>query len=145
MKSRRELLLERMRELVAEVGDGDGIPSRLDKRRERQDQKRQKKGRRKTRQLCGQVARILNIELPMSADPLLHGLWVEVVEPAPDTSRLRVTVRPAAVDDVSPDLRLARLEAARGRLRTAVAEAITRKKSPDLCFVVAVAAGLEEG
>lgn len=64
-------------------------------------------------------------------DEALQALQVVSVEPAPHSGRLCVTVR-------SPDRDLAeqRLAVAAGRLRTEVAAAINRRKTPEIVFVV---------
>lgn len=65
------------------------------------------------------------------------------MEPAPDAARLCAVVeapRSAAVDEV-----VARLDRAAGILRTEVAQAITRKRTPTLIFrVLRGDAGAEE-
>ncbi|MGE0610316.1 MAG: hypothetical protein AB7O62_24720 [Pirellulales bacterium] len=93
---------------------------------------------RKTLQLCSQVADTLNQVLGDGADDVLLALHVQTVQPAPDSSQLLVIVGPAmpgeAVDCAAA---LASLHAASGRLRAAVSEAITRRRSPKLLFQVA--------
>jgi hypothetical protein len=101
------------RELCAELGPDDGLdprtrPGRRDARTNIRDLR-----------LCGEVARILSLEL--------DGIVVERVEPAPDASRLRVWIR-------AEDLPI--VERQRARLRAAVAAAIRRKRAPDLVFAV---------
>jgi len=88
----------------------------------------------RSRQLCRQVQRRLDLALAELDDPLLQGLWVQSVVQAPGGRALLVEV-------VAPDHRaiaptLARLEAARGHLRCEVAAAIHRKRTPHLQFVV---------
>lgn len=74
-------------------------------------------------------------------DPLLQGLMVVAVTPAPDARRLLVDLSPGAA--AAADLEneplplhevLHRLEDVRGLLRHAVAEAIVRKRAPELMF-----------
>ncbi len=89
---------------------------------------------RKERQLCRQVHEALGYALPALRDEVLRDLWVISVEPAPDGARLCAMVeapRGAAVEDV-----MARLDRAAGLLRTEVAQAITRKRTPTLAFRV---------
>lgn len=69
-------------------------------------------------------------------DDALAGLVVETVEPAPNASRLLVTLATADPATSLPAV-LAGLERARGRLRGEVAASISRKKLPDLVFRVA--------
>jgi ribosome-binding factor A len=57
------------------------------------------------------------------------------VDPAPDASRLAVTI--SVSDGISPAEAIIRLERARGLLRSIVASAIHRKKVPELVFRIA--------
>lgn len=123
-----------MRPLCAEIHEDDGVdPHEFFKKyrdRPRSD--------RKARQLCGQVAETLGQVLAGQADDVLCGLIVAAVEPAPDASRLLVTVRaPLPVEGAGPDEVLGRLERASGRLRAEVAAAITRRRTPTLAFRLA--------
>ena len=130
------------RSVCAQVHDDDGVPPRLTRR----ERPRAAAGQgRKTAQLCAQVRRALHGLIgPGNADPALEGLRVEDVEPAPDSSRLRVIV--SAPGNAGPDgiaaARL-RLAALTPRLRFEVAGAISRKRVPELCFAVQVRAGEE--
>lgn len=93
---------------------------------------------RKTRQLCGQVAQTLNqVMWGECDDDLLRSLYVSSVEPAPDATRLLVTVQPQLAGETL-DLAevLERLAFFKGRLRSEVAASIHRKKTPDLIFSV---------
>lgn len=97
-----------------------------------------KKEDRKARQLCRQVAEALDQILAGEVgDDLLRTLRVADVLPAPDTSRLLVTLGvdcpPEDFDRNAIDERLARF---RGRLRCEVAAAITRRKTPTLVFEI---------
>lgn len=85
---------------------------------------------RKTMQLCRQVQRALTFALPETGDDALLSAMVEDVQPAPDASQLLVSVR--TTDD--PMTVLNALHAHTGRLRSAVAEFITRRKAPELLF-----------
>jgi ribosome-binding factor A len=68
-------------------------------------------------------------------DERLQALVVSAVEPAPDASRLLVTVGSSVpTPDVDRQAVLAALAAANGRLRAGVAEAVTRKRAPQLVF-----------
>lgn len=99
------------RELCAEPDPDDGLDFRVSGRAHG--------GRNVIRdlRLCGEVARILSLEL---AEVL-----VDRVEPAPDTSRLRVWVH---TDDLDAVLRRAAF------LRAAVAAGIRRRRAPELVF-----------
>ena len=70
-----------------------------------------------------------------SGDPVLRDLLVASVVPAPNSSRLLVTVSPApGADDLDQATVAGHLERARGWLRSEVAGAINRRKAPDLAF-----------
>ena len=87
----------------------------------------------KTAALCKQVGRAVSLALAGEcADPVLQGLQVEEVLAAPNAGRLLVRVRSAE----SPVEVLPRLEAVKGLLRASVAEAIARKRTPELMFEV---------
>lgn len=74
-------------------------------------------------------------------DPLLQSLTVLEVEPAPDASRLLVTL--ASDESSSPHAGFERLHEhlarASGHLRSEVASAITRKRAPVLVYRLAAA------
>jgi ribosome-binding factor A len=97
-----------------------------------------KRESRKAQQLCRQVAETLDQILSGEAnDDILRALRVADVMPAPDTSRLLVTLHidcdPADFDRPLVEERLA---AYKGRLRSEVASAITRRKTPTLAFEI---------
>ena len=72
-----------------------------------------------------------------TGDRRLACLRVASVQPAPDSSRLLVTVlADCPPDEFRREEMEERLHASAGRLRTAVAEAITRRKAPTLAFVL---------
>jgi ribosome-binding factor A len=94
--------------------------------------------KRKLRQLCAQAERAVGVALWNDCgDPVLSDMFVQSVLPWPNAMRLLVVLEPA---DVKAELDradiLARLDAVRGTLRSAVAEAIHRKRAPELCFEV---------
>lgn len=93
---------------------------------------------RKTLQLCGQVADTLNFVLSGELDDdLLRNLYVESVRPAPDASRLLVSVSPLDPGDTArADAILQRLAIFSSRLRSEVSQSIHRRKTPELTFVV---------
>lgn len=114
--------------LCTELASEDGIDPRF-LRRETPN----RVFNRKALQLCRQVERALGLALEGEH---LRDLTIQSVEPAPDSSRLLVTVvfhgdlgTPTA--DVA-----AALETSRKALRSEVALAIHRKKTPDLAFRV---------
>ncbi len=126
----------RLRSLCAEVHPDDGSDPRLFFR----DRDAGKKPGHKARQLCRQVAEVLDSAL---GDEQLGDLIVVAVEPAPDGSRLLATVAPRpASGPIDPPAILASLDRAAGRLRSEVAAAITRKRAPLLVYrVVEVRSG----
>src|SRR5262249_40317508 len=89
---------------------------------------------RKALQLCGEVARTLNLVFAECGDDLLRELTVVSVQPAPNSSRLLVTVCRTTAD---PTEVLGRLQGAHGLLRSEIAAAINRRKTPELTFRVA--------
>ena len=105
---------------------------------------------RKTMQLCEQVRQALEYSLSGEVnDDLLRMLYVAKVDPAPDADRLMVTVVPLAKDErPDPAEVIQRLHAHAGALRASVAEAISRRKVPDLFYNYAdtdpLASGEEE-
>ncbi len=119
-------VVAQMRALCAELCPEDGQPRR------RNDRKPRKKDR-KTRQLCGQIRRALDLSLAASADPVLRELWVVAVQPAPDASRVLVQIS-TFVPELPPGRALGALKAATGWLRSEIAQTISRKKVPELCF-----------
>ena len=95
---------------------------------------------RKAIQLCHQVAETLEEVLAECGDGVLQALRVVDVEPAPDASRLLVTV---AVDGLPQDKQdrvhvHEHLVRAAGHLRSEVASAITRKRAPVLVYRLAM-------
>lgn len=115
-----------------ELREGDGIDPRYESRRHR------RATRHKATQLCSQVAQALDLAFAACADSVLHNLHVVAVQPAPHTGRLLVTVALAVTCDVAADAVLAHLANANGRLRSDVATAIHRRRTPELSFRLAV-------
>lgn len=124
---------ERLRALCGEVHDDDGV----DPRDFFQPTRKRDKDCRKAKQLCRQVEKTLDLIFSGEMhDDFLGGLHVVSVTSA-DSSALVVTV----VADVPPEefnrteieARLAKIS---GRLRSEVARAITRKRTPLLVFHV---------
>ena len=97
-----------------EVGPEDGADPRIFFRKASG-----KKTNRKALQLCSEVAKTLEQTLAWEmGDALLSNLLVESVVPAPDSSRLLVTVSlPASAGLVPPEHVLERLQRSTGRLR----------------------------
>lgn len=127
---RKHPLRKHMQALCAEVGAEDGIDPREALRRAAR-----KKGGRKTLQLCGQVAHAVNYAFAaVCRDDVLRELGVIAVQPAPDESRLLVTVAPTLPGACDPIEVFNHLHRALGKLRSEVASSIHRKKLPELTF-----------
>jgi ribosome-binding factor A len=92
----------------------------------------------KAKQICRQAAEALDLTLAGEiGDDVLTDLRVVSVVPAPDSSRLLVTVYADMPPDEFDAAQIeARLTTCKGRLRAVVAAAITRRKAPDLAFNV---------
>jgi ribosome-binding factor A len=117
-----------------EIGPDDGVDPRV---RSRETSRRVPN--RKALQLCGEVARTLNGILQGECDDeVLRDVLVESVVPAPDSTRLLVTVScsPSAREIVAAEV-LQHLHRVHGKLRGEVAAAIHRRKTPELVFRVA--------
>jgi len=93
---------------------------------------------RKAKQLCRQVAETLGLVFSGDCrDELLQALQVLSVIPAPNSSRLLVTVfADVPLEDYDRRKILDRLDKHTGRLRTEVAASIHRKRVPSLAFRV---------
>ena len=102
------------------------------------DRRTQGRAGRKAQQLCRQVSHTLSYVLSGECnDDVLRNLYVESVVPAPDSSRLLVTVAILDKDDTTPIVTiLERLMAVSGKLRSVVASSINRRKAPELAFNV---------
>lgn len=113
------------------------MPSRKFTKRRADSSTRAPAGR-KARQLASQVARVVDQLLAGELDDdVLRGLSVLSVVPAPDESRLLVTVGPMAEGiDVNVPAVLAHLGAASNHIRQEVAASITRKRAPSLAYQV---------
>jgi len=86
---------------------------------------------RKAKQVCREVFRVLAQAAP--ADPLLMGMQVMDVVPAPDSSRLAVRVWVAGDGDAV----LEALRRWKGGLRGEIAQALQRKRTPEIVFELA--------
>lgn len=122
-----------------EIHEDDGVDPREYFRASRSHHKQD----RKAKQLCRQVAETLDQVLAgETGDDLLRELRVVEVIPAPDASRLQVTVQQdCEVEQFEPQEITTRLGLVTGFLRTAVTAAITRRKAPALIFIVAPPVG----
>lgn len=126
-RTRRELLAH-----CDEMHDDDGVDPRDFFRTDRIH----KKEHHNLQRLCHQVAETLDQVLSGEiADNRLQCLHVVSVRPAPDASRLLVTLRADCKrDQFDRGLLEDRLAACKGRLRCEIAAAITRRKAPSLIF-----------
>jgi ribosome-binding factor A len=93
---------------------------------------------RKTLQLCARVAEVLNLSLSGDGqDDLLIGWTIDSVVPVQGASLLMAFVTPIDPrDNTPPAVVLSRLAAAKPRLRSELARAIQRRKTPDLLFQI---------
>ena len=89
---------------------------------------------RKRRQLCRQVHEELELAFGELDDPLLDGLAIFAVDVDAGGATLRVGV--VVPDDRDPTTVRARLDAAKGQLRSGVASAIHRKRTPQIWFAL---------
>jgi ribosome-binding factor A len=128
---RRAISQKKMKALCAELGPEDGVDPRDALRLAAR-----KKGGRKTLQLCGQVAEAIHFALGASNDDVLREMGVAAVQPAPDQSRLLVSIAPMLPGLTDPDKVLVHLQGAQGKLRAEVAAAIHRRKVPELTYCV---------
>jgi ribosome-binding factor A len=117
-----------------ELGPDDGLDPRDFFKTNRQHGKQHHR----TEQLNRQVAETLDLVLSgESHDEVLQSLRVVSVTPAPDASRLLVAVfSDLPTDEFDRSSIESRLAQHAGRLRSTVAAAITRRKTPLLSFIV---------
>jgi ribosome-binding factor A len=120
-----------LRASCADVGPDDGLDPRTSFR-----EGTARPANRKALQLCREVMRTLSYALAWElGDELLSTLLVEAVVPAPNSSRLLVTVyQPPSPEAVPPEQVLACLHQYAGRLRASVAAAVHRRRVPELTF-----------
>jgi ribosome-binding factor A len=134
IRDRRDSLPEIDAEFAAALEDEDA-------------QRRQARSRHaeyKTRQLCHQVQRALNLALAArAAGEDLDAVFVSGVAPAPDCGRLLVQV--VMPDSCSTTEVLSELRARTPRLRAEVARSISRKRAPELSFVPGTAEDERDG
>jgi len=132
-KKHRKQKLQLSDRLYPAPGEGDVDPRRYFSTHDHP------KPDRKARQLCAQAQETLNATLAGEcSDPVLQDLFVARVEPKGSSHRLLVTIELSSTPDSATAAQaLERLERARGLLRSAVAAAICRRRTPDLEFRVA--------
>lgn len=135
----RKRNVDELRALCAQLYPDDGVNPREDKRRDTQ----QKKHDRKLQQLCKQVANTLQLSLTeLATSGALAGAHIREVRPAPNAGRLCAVVVVNETRNISAAESL--LERHRGRLRTEIAMAISRRKTPELTFEVITLKGTDE-
>lgn len=130
---KRNIKAELWRDLCAQLGEDDGVDSRHENRH--RDNSRDEKH---DQRLCGRVARVVQLSLAADVhDPEVASLIVKHVTTAPDASKLRVTLSPSPLNELTdPQSLLPRIERVRGVLRTEIARAINRRRTPNLLFVI---------
>lgn len=97
---------------------------------------------RKTQQFCRQVQRALNLALASSDSQLqAFEIFVEEVSPAPDCGHLLAHIVVSGSCSISEAMSWLRQN--RQQLRTEVAMSIARKRAPELAFVPAFLAGVD--
>ena len=97
------------------------------------------RGERKVQQLCKEVERTLGYALPSCGDPKLRELVIVSVDPAPDGSRLLVTVSPSSSLEINVGTLMERIQRVRGLLRAEIAAALHRKRTPALADIPTIA------
>jgi ribosome-binding factor A len=116
----------------ADVGPEDGLDPRKDAVK-----RSSKAPNRKALQLCRQIEQALNLLLPDCGEELLRDLLVAAVVPAPDSTRVLVTLcSTPAGEAIDQGAVLNALQRAKALLRREVAAAIHRWKVPELTFRV---------
>jgi ribosome-binding factor A len=123
---------ERLRALCGELHDDDGV----DPREFFEPIRKRDTARRKSKQLCRQVQKTLDLVFSgETRDELLGDLHVVSVTSSEDSTALLVTVIADVPSDCFDRAQIeARLAKMAGRLRSEVAGAITRKRTPLLVF-----------
>lgn len=125
-----------LRALCDELREDDGV----DPRRYFKSEKSRQRDHRKSRQLCRQIGRALELVLAgETGDDALRDLRIVSIAPGEDSSSVIVTVRMEADEQLaSPEEIRSRLAMRQGALRSVVAATITRRQTPKLTFRVLV-------
>lgn len=133
----RKRRTEDLRNYCALVGPGDGKDPRDEAwRRARGPMKPD----RKIRQLCKQVAQTLQLALGSLPEvEVMTGVYVHEVMPAPDAGRLCVVLNVANASDRDAVEVVVSRHA--GTLRAEVAQAISRRRVPELTYLVVAEGG----
>ena len=125
---------EQLRALCGEIHEDDGV----DPRKYFKPAREREQDDRKSRQLCRQVQKTLDLVLTGDAgNDLLSNLRIVSVLPGRDASRLLVSVSADVPREKFDRERIeTQLALIQGRLRSEVSAAITRRKTPVLTFQV---------
>lgn len=92
---------------------------------------------RKTKQLCQQVARTLNLSLNDCDDPLVQAMYLIGVQPAPDSSCLLIHVEcDCDTEEFDHGAAMLALRNQTARLQFEISRAIHRKRVPNLMFSI---------
>lgn len=130
MTSRKRSRADDLRALCGAVGPDDGVDPRT-----YFTDKPDRRSEAAVRRLCGQVARTLRLVFPGGTDDdRLRALAVGPVTPAPDATRLLVTL--VASGPIDAGAALAAVRPLEGWLRSEVAAALSRRHAPKLVFEV---------
>ena len=129
MKPRKRPSGRALRKFTSSVHPTDGTDPRFD----RPDGGRGG-GKRKTRQLCAQVADALGLVVAGCGDDVLRNLYVVSVDPAPDESRLLVTLGSLPNERADPIEVMTRVAQVAPGFRHEVASSITRRRVPQLDY-----------
>ena len=139
MKRKRKTTTQKLRasmlESCGQIHEDDGIDPRVYFK-----SKRHRKENRKTKQLCQQVARTLNLCLNDCHDPIVESMFLEAVQPAPDSSCLLIHVQ-CDMDDFDHTEALQAIRNQTARLQFEIARSINRKRVPNLLFSVSAPGG----
>lgn len=140
---KRKITTEKLRasmlELCGELHDDDGIDPRTWFK-----SKRNRKENRKTKQLCQQVARTLNLCINDCDDPIVQSMFLVGVVPAPDSSCLLVHVE-CDVENFDHNEAMMAIRNQTSRLQFEISRSIHRKRVPNLTFSVSKTEGKTEG
>ena len=125
----KQRLLAALRELCEEIGPDDNqLPKRKEERKSTETQ---------DKRLAGRVGRSVSLALGACEDPELGALIVLETRPDPDARRVLLRLcRPGLHNPAEIEALHARLKAASGLLREAVAADLSRRQTPRLRFAL---------
>ena len=134
-KMTTEKLRASMLEMCGEIHEDDGIDPRTYFK-----SKRNRKENRKTKQLCQQVARTLNLCINDCNDPIVQSMFLVGVVPAPDSSCLLIHVE-CDIEEFDHSAAMMAIRSQTARLQFEISRAIHRKRVPNLTFSVSATEG----